>query len=59
MGHQGLTKTKKLLRERVFFFGIDRLVEQVVKECPICELNYGPAHFEPMPTTTTTRPRLA
>ena len=32
-GHQGLVKTKALIRERVWFPGIDRLVEQTVESC--------------------------
>ena len=34
-GHQGLVKTKKLLREKVWFPGIDAMVEQAVKQCPL------------------------
>ena len=36
-GHQGLVKTKKLLREKVWFPGIDAMVEQAVKQCLPCQ----------------------
>lgn len=32
-GHQGIVKTKQLLREKVYFPGIDRLVEETCKSC--------------------------
>lgn len=35
-GHQGLVKTKSLLREKVWFPGIDSMVEEVVKNCRAC-----------------------
>ena len=37
-GHQGLTKTKALIREKVWFPGIDRLVEQQVASCHACQV---------------------
>ena len=33
MGHQGIVKTKALLREKVWFYNIDSLVEDAVKNC--------------------------
>ena len=36
-GHQGLIKTKKLLREKVWFPKIDTLTEKAVKECLACQ----------------------
>lgn len=38
-GHQGICKTKKLLRDRVWFPLIDKLVEQACESCSICALN--------------------
>ena len=38
-GHQGLVKTKKLLRERIWFPGIDKSVEDLIENCSICQLN--------------------
>lgn len=35
-GHQGIVKTKQLLREKVYFPGIDKLVEQTCKGCIPC-----------------------
>ena len=36
-GHQGLIKTKKLLREKVWFPKIDALVEKAEKTCLACQ----------------------
>ena len=35
--HQGIVKTKKLLRETLWFPGIDKMVENTVKECLACQ----------------------
>ena len=37
-GHQGLVRTKSLLRQKIWFSGIDALVQKVVGECPQCQL---------------------
>ncbi|XP_041471780.1 uncharacterized protein K02A2.6-like [Lytechinus variegatus] len=36
-GHQGVVKTKQLLREKVWFPGIDRIVERKIKQCIPCQ----------------------
>ena len=36
-GHQGLTKTKALIREKVWFPGIDRLTESQTRSCLPCQ----------------------
>ena len=36
-GHQGLTKTKSLVREKIWFPGIDKLVEDQIKSCLPCQ----------------------
>ena len=36
-GHQGLIKTKKLIRESVWFPGIDSSVETTIKKCLACQ----------------------
>ncbi|KAL1252544.1 hypothetical protein QQF64_017237 [Cirrhinus molitorella] len=36
-GHQGLVKTKQLLREKVWFPGKDRKVEQLISACIPCQ----------------------
>lgn len=40
-GHLGESKTKALIRTKVWFQGLDRLVESVVGGCLACQLN-GP-----------------
>ena len=36
-GHQGIMKTKQLIRDKVWFPGIDKLVEEKVKNCLSCQ----------------------
>lgn len=36
-GHQGLVKTKQLLRTKVSFPNIDKLVEQHIQSCVLCQ----------------------
>ena len=36
-GHQGIVKTKSLLREKVWFLGIDKMAEETVKRCMTCQ----------------------
>ncbi|XP_041349594.1 uncharacterized protein K02A2.6-like [Gigantopelta aegis] len=36
-GHQGIVKTKQLLREKVWFPGIDNLVEEKLSKCLPCQ----------------------
>ena len=40
-GHQGIVKTKQLLREKIWFPGIDEEVKKVVGDCFACQAN-GP-----------------
>ena len=40
-GHQGIVKTKQLLREKVWFPGIDEQVKILVDKCAACQAN-GP-----------------
>ena len=44
-GHQGIVKTKRFLRDSVWFPGIDRMVEEVVKGCLPCQA----ANHDPKP----------
>ena len=37
-GHQGIVKTKALLREKVWFCNIESLVEDTVKNCLACQI---------------------
>ena len=53
-GHQGIAKIKSLLREKVWFVGIDGAVEKKVKSCLACqatttETNREPLHMLPLP----------
>ena len=36
-GHQGIRRTKALLREKVWFPGIDHMAEKIVKDCLACQ----------------------
>ena len=47
-GHQGLVKTKKLLREKVWFPGIDKKVKQMIDQCVICQASGPGSHPEPL-----------
>ena len=47
-GHQGIFKTKALLRTKVYFPGIDRLTEDVVKQCIACQANTRERNYEPL-----------
>ena len=40
-GHQGVIKTKRLLRERIWFPNIDKMIEDLLGNCNICQLNNG------------------
>lgn len=42
-GHQGVVKTKSLIRSRVWFPGIDNMVERAVASCPLCQCKVPPA----------------
>ena len=53
-GHQGLVETKSLLREKVWFPNIDKLVENKVKSCSAClictpECKREPLQMSPLP----------
>ena len=48
MGHQGLVKTKALLREKVWFYGIDRLTNETLKLCMTCQLANLKPQQEPL-----------
>ena len=36
--HQGIVKTKALLREKVWWPGIDRQIESLIKSCHACQV---------------------
>ena len=47
-GHQGIVRTKQLLRHHVWFTGIDRYVEETVQKCRKCQVNTKKQSFEPL-----------
>ena len=47
-GHQGIRRTKALLREKVWFPGIDKAVENMVKSCSMCQSVCARPHCEPL-----------
>lgn len=51
-GHQGLTKTKQLIREKVWFPGIDSWVKREIEKCLPCQANSPEKHPEPLQMTT-------
>ena len=55
-GHQGLVKTKKLLRSKVWFPGIDRTTESRIKNCQPCTINAPKSHPEPLQPTPMPEP---
>ena len=54
-GHQGIVKTKSLLREKVWFPGIDNLVENVVKRCIPCQASTAKEQLVPYKMSTLPR----
>ena len=54
-GHQGITKTKALLRSKVWFPGMDRDTETVVQRCVPCQANSNRRMMEPLKMTTLPR----
>ena len=47
-GHQGITKTKELLRTKVWFPRLEKLVEQRINCCNVCQINHPRTLFEPL-----------
>lgn len=54
-GHQGLVKTKSLLREKVWFPGIDQLTKELIDRCTACTANFDPKRREPLKMTELPR----
>ena len=57
-GHQGITKTKSLLRSRVWFPGMDAIVERTVRDCMACQVatpqtSRMPLKMTPLPAVKT------
>ncbi|XP_024117578.2 uncharacterized protein K02A2.6-like [Oryzias melastigma] len=53
-GHQGIVKTKQRLRTKVWWPGIDREVEDLVRSCHACQINS--ATSQDVPTVRTELP---
>ena len=47
-GHQGVQKTNSLLREKVWFPGIDKMVEKKVQSCCACLVSTPESKREPL-----------
>ena len=47
-GHQGLVKTKQLLREKIWFPGIDDTAQRMIKNCIACQANGPSNHPDPL-----------
>ena len=47
-GHMGMVKTKALIREKVWFPKIDRLMEEEVKSCQACQVTPPTMAREPL-----------
>ena len=45
-GHQGIRKTKELLRSKVYFPGIDALTEERIRSCMACQVNSRSEYYE-------------
>jgi hypothetical protein len=50
-GHQGITKTKSLLRTKIWFPGMDKKVEEIIAKCLACELNDTSSYAQPIKRT--------
>ena len=47
-GHMGIVLCKRLLRNRCWWPGLDKKVEETVDDCPACQANTDTTHHEPM-----------
>ena len=55
-GHQGVMKTKAVIREKVWFPGIDKMVEERVKNCLPSKATSTKTASEPLQMTNITNP---
>ena len=51
VGHQGIIKTKAVLREKVWFAGIDKMVEATAKDCLACQVATPTSSRKPLQMT--------
>jgi hypothetical protein len=47
-GHQGITKTKELLRTKVWYPRLEKLVELKIDGCQACQINHPRVLYEPL-----------
>ena len=47
-GHQGMTKTKRLIRSKVWFPNMDTLIESIIRSCHECVINTPSKNCEPL-----------
>lgn len=47
-GHQGRTKTKALLRSKVWFSSMDSMVDELMDQCPSCQLDEAVNNSQPL-----------
>ena len=47
-GHQGMTKTKTLIRSKVWFPNMDTHIESFIRSCHECAINTPSKNFEPL-----------
>ena len=57
LGHQGIDKTKRLMRTKVFFFSMDEMIEKEIQHCISCQATAtrhkpAPLNIEDIPDTT-------
>lgn len=53
-GHQGIVKTKQLIRAKVWFPGKDSQIERMIQSCISCQANNH--HYKPEPLRMTEMP---
>ena len=58
VGHQRIEKTKGLLRSKVYFLELDKLIEELVQNCIPCQRVTKPKTKPPPPKSTITEKRL-
>ena len=47
-GHQGIIKTKSLLREKVWFPKIDEMTQDLISKCTTCQITTSDTRFHPV-----------
>ena len=50
-GHQGIVRTKQLLRSAMWFSGMDKLVEKEIAQCMPCQVTVSTHKQEPLKPT--------